>query len=66
MPTYSEEHRQVTIMCFEIIRLIVSDEFKWKWRAKAGNGGFTMERNGDAGVFEEPLVRVTESETRSG
>lgn len=27
---------------------------------------FTKERNGDAGVFEEPLARVTESETKSG
>lgn len=66
MRTYSEERRQVTIIYFEINRLVVPDEFKRKWRAKAGNGEFTIDRNQDAGAFEEPLVRVTETETRSG
>lgn len=65
MRTYSEERRQVTIIYFEIT-LIVPDEFKGKWRVKAGNAEFTIERNQDAGAFEEPLVRVTETETRSG
>lgn len=66
MRTYSEERRQVTIIYFEISRLIVPDESKGKWRVKAGNGEFGIERNQDAGAFEEPLVRVTETETRSG
>lgn len=66
MRTYSEERRQVTIIYFEISRLIVPDEFKGKWRVKAGNGEFTIERNQDAGAFEEPLIRVTETETKSG
>lgn len=54
MRTYSEERRQVTLIYFEISRLIVPDEFKRKWRVKAGNGEFTTERNRDAGAFEEP------------
>lgn len=66
MRTCSEERRQVTIIYFEISRLIVPDEFKGKWRVKAGNSEFTLERNQDAGAFEEPLVRVTETETRNG
>lgn len=57
MCTYSEE--QVTIIYSEISHPIVPDEFECKWRVKAGNA---IERNQDAGVFEEVPVR----ETRSG
>lgn len=60
MCTYSEE--QVTIIYSEISRPIVPDEFECKWRVKAGNGRLAVERNQDACVFEEALVR----ETRSG
>lgn len=66
MGSYNKERGQVTIIYFEISRLIVPDEFNGKWRVKAGNGGFSIERNQGAGSFEEPLVRVTENETRSG
>lgn len=60
MCTYSEE--QVTVIYSEISRPIVPDEFECKWRVKARNGRFAIERNQDAGVFEEAPVR----ETRSG
>lgn len=60
MCTYSEE--QVTIIYSEISRPIVPDEFEWKWRVKAGNGRSAIERNQDAGAFEEAPVR----ETRGG
>lgn len=54
MRTYNEE--QVTIIYSEITRLIVPDEFECKWRAKAATGRAAIERNQDAGVFEEALV----------
>lgn len=54
MRAYSEE--QVTIIYSEISRPVVHDESGCKWRVKAATGRAAIERNQDAGVFEEALV----------
>lgn len=55
----------MTIIYPEISLVIVPDECVWKLRVKASNGRLTMQHNKGMGVFEESLIRVTESTVRS-
>lgn len=55
----------MTIIYPEISLVIVPDECEGKLRVKALNGRRTMQNNKGMGVFEEWLIRVTESNERS-